>query len=143
MIRKKIAVQTVVFCIAVNRISFWLAHAHPILACACASHFGLRVRISFWSAHAHLILACTCASHFALRMRISFWPAHAHLILACAYAYHFPGTGSRAQIDSRSLIKKFSKRLLLNFADCVRFIAYFLSNVLLFENIQSIAQDSV
>ena len=59
------------------RISFWTAHAHLILDCACASHFGLRMRISFWTAHTHLILDCACASHFVLRMHIAFWSARA------------------------------------------------------------------
>ena len=71
------------------RISFWPAHAHPILAYACASHFDLRMRISFWPARAHLISTCACASHFGLRKHIQFWPARAHLILACASASHF------------------------------------------------------
>ena len=89
-----------------QRISFLLAHAHLFYNCACASHFGLRVRISFWSsrahlflacacaftflsAHAHLILACVCASHLVLRMRISSWPAHGLGIFTCPRASHF------------------------------------------------------
>ena len=78
-------------------ISFIPAHAHLIMTCARASHFGLRMRISLWHAHAHalwpahahLILACACASHFGLRRRISFWPEHVHLILSLSMRISF------------------------------------------------------
>ena len=69
------------------RISFWYAHVHFILVCACASHFGMRMRISFWYAHTHLILVCACVSQYGMRMRISFWYAHAHIIIICAYNF--------------------------------------------------------
>ena len=72
-----------------TRISFWPEQAHIILTCARASHFDLRTRMTFWPEHAHFILTCARASHFDLRLRISFWPAHTHLILTCAYAWHF------------------------------------------------------
>ena len=77
------------------RISFWPVHEHLILACACASHFDLRMhisfyldlhkRISFWPARAHLM--CTsfrparARLHFDLRVRVSFWHARARLSL--------------------------------------------------------------
>ena len=138
------------------RISFWPAHAHLILLCACASHFGLRMRISFCSAHAHLILACACASHFGLRMRISFWPARAHLILLCACASHFGlricisfsryrfACANRFQVTDQKIFETVATKFCRTCPNYfIYFIIYFLSNVLLFENIQSIAQDSV
>ena len=49
------------------RISSWCAHAHLILMCACASHFGMHMRMLTWGGFTYLvkrkILASLCFSN--------------------------------------------------------------------------------